>query len=305
MKRSLIALLCLGLADAAAAQVLTEDFDGGVFPPPGWTVADNTGNGPWLLNTDYGRTNYTGGSGACAAIDGDLIGWGALDTELITPSFAVPAGSTLEFDHSFRWYSGGLNEQGDVDISVAGGAWTLLQNFSGGSDGYPTGVHRSIDLGAYAGSNVQIRFRYYDTNWDWWWQVDNVVITGPPASATSRNAGTNPASHTAVTLPVLGATYTATVDLGGTTGHNLAWLVGYSTPITLPLGGGQTLLANVADPNGELLLQPFLAGPVATYNLPVPVDVAFAGVAASTQALHIGGVQPWALSNAQDLVLGY
>ncbi|MEW6074598.1 MAG: FG-GAP repeat protein [Planctomycetota bacterium] len=127
----------------------------------------------------------------------------------------------------------------------------------------------------------------------------------PFAHAAPRNAGTNPASHTAVTLPVLGATYTATVDLAGTTGHSLAWLVGYCTPITLPLGGGQTLLVNIADPNGELLGQAFLPGPLATYNLPVPADPAFAGFPAATQALHIGGVQPWALSNAQDLFLGY
>jgi hypothetical protein len=30
-----------------------------------------------------------------------------------------------------------------------------------------------------------------------------------------------------------------------------------------------------------------------------------AGIAISTQALHIGGVQPYVLSNAQDLVLGF
>ena len=125
------------------------------------------------------------------------------------------------------------------------------------------------------------------------------------ASAVFRNAGTNPASYSAVTLPVLGTSYSAAIDLAGTSGHNLAWLVGYGTPITLPLGGGQTLLVNTADPSGELLGQAFLSGPVATYSLPVPADPAFAGFALSTQALHLGGVQPWVLSNAQDLLLGY
>jgi len=178
----LIALsIFLGLAGPVIADVLSEDFNGGTFPPTGWTVVDNTGNGGWLLNTDYGRSNYTGGDGDAAAIDSDTIGWGEIDTELITPSFVVPAGSTLEFNHSFRWYSGGLNEQADVDVSVNGGPWILLENYSGGDDGYPTGVHKSIDLSSYAGNNAQIRFRYYDSNWDWWWQVDDVVVTGTAA----------------------------------------------------------------------------------------------------------------------------
>ncbi len=124
------------------------------------------------------------------------------------------------------------------------------------------------------------------------------------ASATARNAGTNPASYDAVTLPVLGATYTGTVDLGGTTGHNLAWLVGYTTPLTQPLGGGQTLLVNVSDPNGELLMQPTKPGPLATYDLSVPGDLGLLGFTLATQALHLGGMQPFALSNAQDLFLG-
>ncbi|MEW6074591.1 MAG: SUMF1/EgtB/PvdO family nonheme iron enzyme [Planctomycetota bacterium] len=135
-----------------------------------------------------------------------------------------------------------------------------------------------------------------------------LALASPAASqlagAHFRNAGSNPASYTAVTPPVLGATYTATIDLGGTTGHNLAWLAGYATPFTFTLGGGQTLLINAGDPNGELLGQAFVPGPVATYDLSVPADPAFAGFEVATQALHWGGVQPWALSNAQDFILG-
>ncbi len=305
MKRLLTAILCVALSGSSVAQILNEDFDGGTFPPLGWTVVDTTSNGPWLLNTDYGRANDTGGAGDCAAIDGDAIGWGALDTELITPSFVVPSGASLEFAHSFRWYSGGLIEQGDVDISVGGGPWALLRNYSGADHGYPGGAHESIDLSAYAGSDVRIRFHYYDANWDWWWQIDDVSVNAPSASATFRNAGSNPASYAATTLPVLGTTYTGSIDLGGTTGHNLAWLAGFSTTLTLTLGGGQVVLVNFADPAGELLLQSVLPGPVATYDLAVPPDPLLAGFALSTQAVHLGGIRPFALSNAQDLVAGY
>ena len=125
------------------------------------------------------------------------------------------------------------------------------------------------------------------------------------AEAESRNAGTNPASYSLSGPPVLGTTITATIDLAGTTNHSLAWLMGYTTPLTLILGGGQAVLMNVADPNGELLLLPVFPGPIVGINLGVPAQIAFVGFTLSTQALHIGGVQPFALSNAQDLFLGY
>ncbi|MEW6072964.1 MAG: FG-GAP repeat protein [Planctomycetota bacterium] len=127
---------------------------------------------------------------------------------------------------------------------------------------------------------------------------------GAGAAATHRNSGANPDSYTAVTLPVLGSTYTGTIDLGGTTGHSMAWLVGYATGLTLPLGGGQVLLVNVGDPAGELLGQGPRIGPVVAYDLPVPADPALSGAGVATQALHFGTWKPFALSNAQDLFLG-
>ncbi len=127
---------------------------------------------------------------------------------------------------------------------------------------------------------------------------------GAVAHATFRNAGANPASHAAVTLPVLGTTYSATVDLGGTTGHALAWLVGFSAPLTFPLGSGPVVLVDFTDSAGELLMQTLVAGPVAAFDVPVPPDPVLAGFEAATQAVHFGGGQPFDLSNAQDLFLG-
>jgi len=128
---------------------------------------------------------------------------------------------------------------------------------------------------------------------------------GPEARATYRNSGSNPASHVAATLPVLGTSYRATVDLGSTTGHDLALLAGYATPLTLPLSGGQVLLVNTADPGGELLGRTPTAGPLASFDVPIPVDVTLLGYELATQALHCSGVLPFALSNALDLRLGY
>jgi len=127
----------------------------------------------------------------------------------------------------------------------------------------------------------------------------------PRAAAAFRNGGTNPASYEALTLPVLGTTYAASVDLGGTTGHAFAWLVGHAAPAHTVLGGGQTILVDADDAHGELLGTAIASGPLASFDVPVPPEPALAGFAAFTQALHFGGVRPFALSNAQDLVLGY
>ena len=127
----------------------------------------------------------------------------------------------------------------------------------------------------------------------------------PLAATAFRNAGTNPASLDAVTLPVVGGTYTATIDLGGTTGHNLAWLVGFTAPLSLTWGGGQVILVDFTDPYGELMLLTPRPGPLATYDLAIPKRSIFVGFTCSTQAVHFGGFQPFALSNAQDLTLGF
>ena len=124
------------------------------------------------------------------------------------------------------------------------------------------------------------------------------------ALTADRNAGTNPASLTS-TVAVIGETLSVSIDLGGTTGHSSALLIGFATPLTLTLGGGQTLLVNVADPGGEQLGLVLMPGPSVTYDLPVPNDTAFLGFEVSVQAIHIGTVVPFALSNAADLTVGY
>ena len=152
------------------------------------------------------------------------------------------------------------------------------------------------------------------------WQNDNIVtlwlsndlgannayaggysVCGP-ATTTFRNGGANPGSYTATTA-VLGDTFTGTVDLS-TTGHGFALLVAYSTPFSFTLSGGQTLLVNIADPSGELFGLGLTPGPTAVFDPEVPNWPLLCGFEASTQALHFGGVTPFALSNAQDLELG-
>ena len=64
------------------------------------------------------------------------------------------------------------------------------------------------------------------------------------------------------------------------------------------------MLVNVADPAGEQLGLALTAGPVALFHLSVPNDSALCGIAVYSQAIHVGGVSPFALSNAYDMTIG-
>lgn len=135
-----------------------------------------------------------------------------------------------------------------------------------------------------------------------WGALYVLHLDGGAARVTARNSGTNPASLSS-NPPVLGGTWTATVDLT-TSGHTFAQILGFQSPLDLPLPAGQTLLTNALDPGGEQLGQPLRSGPLATFDLPVPNDPSLYGLSFSVQAIHALGVVPFALSNALDIVLG-
>jgi plastocyanin len=146
-------------------------------------------------------------------------------------------------------------------------------------------------------------YDYYCANHVGFGMVGSITVIGRAVSKFRNDAGNqNPASYTA-TSAILGSTFTATVNLN-TTGHSLAVILGYLSPLELALGGGQVILANVADPVGEVLMQGVKPGPTAVFSIPVPNDPALCGITAFTQAVHIGAVSPFALSNAQDVTVG-
>ena len=130
-----------------------------------------------------------------------------------------------------------------------------------------------------------------------------VFSLAPFAAESVRNAGSNPLSYVG-SKPVLGEEMVATVDVS-MTGHAAAGIFGFSSMTTIPLANGSTLLVGNGTLTGELLQLPLELGPLATFTVNLPLDPTLAGLTVYTQALHIGGVQPFALSNAVDYVLGF
>jgi hypothetical protein len=123
----------------------------------------------------------------------------------------------------------------------------------------------------------------------------------PAAVAVRNGTGVNPVSYRSVLRPVIGSTWTASVDA---TAHGF--------PVASVVLLGSTRAATVPRPGGELLLdlgaQTFLlgarvpAGGVAVFSLALPQDHALGGLTLATQALLVGpGID---FSNALDLTLG-
>ena len=165
--------------------ILSEDFEGS-WLTTGWSVVDNLGSCIWERNDWYGRTNYLNGA-YCAIADEDWC-WSPMDTELRTPIFSLAGmtATTLNFEN--YWYSyTSYDQYGDVDISTDGGStWTNLVQYWGSS----VSGHVSIPLTAYEGqTNCQIRFHFYVTQWAYYWEVDDVLITGTPSGGGGGSYG--------------------------------------------------------------------------------------------------------------------
>ncbi len=173
------AYLTLPVGAAPPVTLLAEDFAAGI--PAGWTVVDGgSGGGPAATwTTDNPGSRDLDLEEPFAIADSDALGAGAtMDEELITPVVDAAAFTAVElaFVHDFAWFSGGGDEHGDVDVRSAatGGVWTTVASFSGADTGGPV----SVDLTAQAAgqADVEIRFRYHDAAFDFWWAVDDIEV---------------------------------------------------------------------------------------------------------------------------------
>ncbi len=256
---------------------LSEDFES--WPPAGWyiteSITSSTTSCMWESTATTGRANYTGGTGNAADADSDWCGE-AMDTEMWTPPIDLSGASapSLSFWTQF-WVWG--DDHAYVDISTDGGAnWTNLLHYT--SD--VNGPHQeTIDLSAYAGEpSVIIRFRYTAAGWDWFWEVDDVLVaevdpvtwmsedptsgealpdTGESNAAVTLDAGvpeiTQPGDYVAI-LQVTDGTYemnvpvTLTVNPDPTWGElsGVVYSLGACDVNTATLEGADVTIANIS-----------------------------------------------------------
>lgn len=185
MKKLLLSILLI-TSLSSNAQILTEDFQGTVFPPTGWTTTTNVATRPWgfttvVFNTTGQATfNITGGKSAG-------IGWIAQDqvADLTSPSFSLAGYSAATFSYNIKlgyeymvdpFPNGNLEAQISTD---GGGAWTTLwvEEDQGLFVDYET-LPITLDLTPYVGqANVKIRFLYTANDADSL-SLDDVLVDG-------------------------------------------------------------------------------------------------------------------------------
>jgi len=190
---------------------LFDDFEGYAddagLTAVGWTILDTptaTEDSTWTITNPGGRANPPTLDGSAStgnfmisdsdtqSISGDQDNGASHD--LYTPSFSTLGGSTvwLHVDVSAQ-----LNNNGtaifDVEVSTDGETWTNV--FSCVSPGRGTSEPATtrlpdntnadgyfgrldLDLSAVAADSaaVQVRFRHYEPDWEWWIAIDNVLV---------------------------------------------------------------------------------------------------------------------------------
>jgi uncharacterized repeat protein (TIGR01451 family) len=155
-----------------------EDFNAGTagFPPTGWSVINNGGTCVWESTETTGYANLTGGDGFAVEANSDDCGSGTtMNTELRTPFFNLTGATSPVLTYRYDYRDLGVADQGAVDISTDGGAtWINLVTYLNSDRGPAQNV---VDLSAYISEPLlQVRFTYFAPSWDWWFQVDDVVV---------------------------------------------------------------------------------------------------------------------------------
>lgn len=184
---------------ALITPILSATFDAATMPV-NWTVTDNAGTGAvWQFSNPGTRTNNTGGLGNFAIVDSNAAGSVNMDTELRTPSLELTSYSTVLLNFK-TYFQSNSTEVAAIDVSSNGanGPWTNIWQVTGGNYGPKSD---SIDISHLAAGkqNVLIRFRYHNANDEWYWQIDDVSVSGvllPPkpltvSLATSSTDGTS------------------------------------------------------------------------------------------------------------------
>jgi len=167
-----IATVSINVQQPAPSIIYETHFDTGL--PAGWTIIDGGGStDTWRSDNPGGRTSSYW-TGTFMIVDSNYAGSVDMNEQLITQNIDCTnlTGVTLRFKHDFEYYA---VEIGDVDIRVNGGAWQNMARYEGAN--YAGLVELNLSgFGADGTAGAQIRWHYYNANYDWYWGVDDVQI---------------------------------------------------------------------------------------------------------------------------------
>jgi hypothetical protein len=214
--------------------ILSENFNGATN---NWTTVNaSTGTSPaaiaWTLRNSPFNSFISNDASQFYLSDNDAGGSGSTaNTALVSPSFSTVnfVSSNVSFWHYFR--SGGSAK---VEYSIDNGTiWNMLETFTvttGAINGF---VQQDIALPAAAlnQANVQIRFKYDTTGWEWYWAIDNVSVTGNQTTTIIWSPVSNLFTDADGTVPYVDNTNASTVYFKSAT----AGVNNYTATATTPL----------------------------------------------------------------------
>lgn len=146
-----------------------DDFESGNLGS-GWTTY-TTGNGRVEV-----ASGYSYGGSYSLLLDCHTNGTYSYAAAIATVNLGASSNSSLEF----YWREFGDEDHSDDGVFVStngGSSWTKVLSFNGGPSTFKA---ETIDLSAYDGQSIQIKFQYYD-NYQIasdGYSIDNVKITG-------------------------------------------------------------------------------------------------------------------------------
>ena len=169
-----IATITINVQLPAPTVVYDTNFDGGL--PAGWSIVDGGETIDTWTDTNPGGRSSSYWTGTFMIVDSDDAGEVDMNEQLITHSIDCSnlLDVVLKFKHDFVYYSLSNDEVADVDIRVNGGTWQNILRYQGAS----AEGQVELDLSSIADGdpNVQIRWHYYNANWEWYWGIDDVQL---------------------------------------------------------------------------------------------------------------------------------
>jgi uncharacterized protein YjdB len=269
--------ICLGgsstftVSAANPVTLVDQNFNSGMTGAAGgtWTITNGTGSSTsyWQIRSSPGYSSSTSGDGtALMQAAADAYSSDYTVTTLTSPSFSTVGYTaiTLTSNEYYYYYSGDI---ATIDYSTNGGStWTSLASRSAtfGSSSFTAGSPQTtinLPAGAIGKPNVKIRW-YYNSDWGYYWAVDNIKIKGtlPPFTYAWSGVGgatgltCTACASTTLTPTASGANvYNASIIINGcaatssvtvnanpvpTIGGTASVCVGASTSLTSTLTGG-------------------------------------------------------------------
>lgn len=197
----LAAAVPIDLSLLALCNYHSQAFEGD-FLAAGWSTVDNAGDGNlWARNDQLdpptGVTNHSGGTGLCASANDVATGSGsAWNAELYAPAIDLTAATDVALLYRTDFEDQAGAGQATLEASADGSSWTPLTQWT--NDRGPR--REVVDLSAYAGGSVYLRWIYSDDDGTGaWWDVDDVCV-----QEFTRSSCTCPVGGRPETLDVAG-----------------------------------------------------------------------------------------------------